>query len=278
MGLELHRPPGGPPWLVGHRGACAVAPENTLVSFAQAVADGADVVEMDVRLTADEQAVVMHDATVDRTTNGEGRVSAMTLAELTRLDAGSWFDARFAGERVPALAEVLAWAKGRVGLLLELKYEEYTFDPRLVPVVLRLIHAHGVADQVAFISRTVRGLQQIAAMQPGFRLGPLTTLPWWLSPLARLSRWFPSLTQLPAVQRALCIPLRFTRSVGCNLVVPNIRAVTLPLVEAAHAADMPVSAGGATRDCAAAIATGVDTIATDNPASLRRFSACAHLW
>ncbi len=278
MGLELHRSPGGPPRLVGHRGACAVAPENTLASFAQAVADGADIVEMDVRLTADEQVVVMHDATVDRTTDGRGRVSAMTLAELTRLDAGSWFDARFAGERVPALADVLAWARGRVGLLLELKYEDYTFDPRLAPAVLRLIRAHGVADQVAFITRTVRGLQQIAAMQPGFRLGPLTTFPWWLPSLARLTRWFPSLARLPAVHRALCAPLRFTQAVGCNLVVPNVRAVTAPLVEAAHAAGMPVSSGGTPRDCVAAIATGVDTIATNDPASLRRFSTCSDLW
>ena len=121
MGLDLRRADGALPKLVGHHGALEVAPENTLASFQRAADDGVDVIEMDIRLSADEHVVVMHDGTVSRTTNGSGIVSEMSLAELKRVDAGSWFDARYAGERIPTLVEVLSWAQGKVGLLLELK-------------------------------------------------------------------------------------------------------------------------------------------------------------
>ncbi|MGC9523063.1 MAG: glycerophosphodiester phosphodiesterase, partial [Anaerolineae bacterium] len=87
-----------------------------MASFIQAWKDGADIIELDVRLSADQEPVIIHDAWVDRTTDGTGRVSRMTLSELKQLDAGSWFDARFTGERIPTLEEVLAWARGRIGL------------------------------------------------------------------------------------------------------------------------------------------------------------------
>ncbi len=82
MGLNLRRSPGELPKLVGHRGACDVAPENTLASFERAVRDGADIIELDVRLCRDGQVVVMHDARVDRTTNGAGFVADLGAAEL----------------------------------------------------------------------------------------------------------------------------------------------------------------------------------------------------
>jgi glycerophosphoryl diester phosphodiesterase len=93
--------------VAGHRGAAGRAPENTCASFRLAWELGADMVELDVRLTADGHPVVLHDPTLDRTTSGTGRVAERTLAEIRSLDAGSHFGPAFAGERVPALAEVL---------------------------------------------------------------------------------------------------------------------------------------------------------------------------
>ena len=101
-------------WVIGHRGAAGLAPENTLASFSHAVRLGVEAVELDVHLTADERVVVIHDARVDRTTNGTGKVAAATLAALRRLDAGD-------GERVPTLAEVLEAVPARVAVNIELK-------------------------------------------------------------------------------------------------------------------------------------------------------------
>ena len=101
------RTPGDAAFIASHRGGGADAPENTLPAIRRRSAGGFDYVEVDVALTADRQPVLMHDATVDRTTDGHGRLAAMTLAEVRALDAGSWFDPEFAGTRVPTLAEFL---------------------------------------------------------------------------------------------------------------------------------------------------------------------------
>ena len=109
------------PLVIAHRGASGSAPENTMAAFSLAVERGAEVVELDVQMTADGYPVVIHNATVNRTTDGTGLVREKTLAELQTLDAGSWFETRFAGERVPTLEEVVTWARGRVALAIEIK-------------------------------------------------------------------------------------------------------------------------------------------------------------
>src|SRR5579862_6026518 len=96
--------------VIGHRGAAARAPENTLAGLRCAKALGCAWVEFDVRLTGDGALVLCHDPRLDRTTNGSGLVSAMSLAAIRELDAGRWFDASFAGEKVPTLEEVLVLA------------------------------------------------------------------------------------------------------------------------------------------------------------------------
>lgn len=98
---------------VGHRGNVKFAPENTIAAFNKAIELGADLVEMDVRETKDGHLVVIHDAMINRTTNGSGAVHNLTLAEIKALDAGSWFDEKFAGERVPTFKEALDAIKGR---------------------------------------------------------------------------------------------------------------------------------------------------------------------
>jgi glycerophosphoryl diester phosphodiesterase len=100
--------------IVGHRGAAGYAPENTLLSFQAAMDSGCDKVEMDIRVTKDGHAVVIHDATVDRTTNGKGPVLAKTLEEIKRLECGK-------GQKIPTLREVVDLCKNRIRLIIELK-------------------------------------------------------------------------------------------------------------------------------------------------------------
>lgn len=107
--------------VIGHRGDSLHAPENTPVSMDRAFRRGAEVVEVDVQFAGDGRIVAMHDTTVDRTTNGTGAVASLTVLELKTLDAGSWFSAEFAGERVPTLAEFLETAARRGIVYLDLK-------------------------------------------------------------------------------------------------------------------------------------------------------------
>ncbi len=109
------------PFIWAHRGASGRAPENTLAAFAAAESDGADGIELDVHLSRDGVPVVIHDETLDRTTDGQGPVGRHSLAELQRLDAGSWFAPAFAGEPLPALAAVCGWAEDRLRINIEIK-------------------------------------------------------------------------------------------------------------------------------------------------------------
>lgn len=107
--------------IVCHRGANLQAPENTIASLERAIALDAYAVELDIRPSRDGVLYVMHDATVDRTTNGTGRISDMDSEEIDRLDAGSWFSAEFAGERVPRLESFLNACTGRIATYVEIK-------------------------------------------------------------------------------------------------------------------------------------------------------------
>lgn len=111
-----------PSWVLGHRGACAWAPENTLISIRRAAADGASMVEFDVQLTAEGRCVLMHDMTLDRTTDGSGPLSSAFLADISGLDAGGWFSDAFVGELVPTLEEVIDVAlELGIGINVEMK-------------------------------------------------------------------------------------------------------------------------------------------------------------
>jgi glycerophosphoryl diester phosphodiesterase len=108
--------------VIAHRGASGHAPENTLAAFKKAVALGAAFIETDLQLSRDARFVAIHDSTLNRTTNGQGAVHEMTLSNLRRLDAGSWFGSEFAGERIPTLEEILEFSKKNdVVFYLELK-------------------------------------------------------------------------------------------------------------------------------------------------------------
>lgn len=109
---------------VAHRGASGHAPENTMAAFQKAFEMKADYIEIDVQMTKDGRLVVIHDTTIDRTTNGTGFVGDFTLEELQQLDAGSWFSEEFAGAQMPTFERVLDTYRGKIGILIELKSPE----------------------------------------------------------------------------------------------------------------------------------------------------------
>src|SRR5713226_3974996 len=108
--------------VIAHRGASGYAPENTFAAFRKALAMGATFIETDLQLSRDARFVALHDPTVNRTTNGQGSVHDMTLADLRKLDFGSWFGSEFSGERIPTLEEILEFCKKNdVMFYLEIK-------------------------------------------------------------------------------------------------------------------------------------------------------------
>ena len=129
------------PVIFAHRGASAHAPENTLAAFELALAQQADALELDVKLSADGHVVVIHDATVDRTTNGHGRVRDLSLADLKKLDAGSFFSQAFAGENIPTLDEVFESFGKRTFINVELTNYSTPGDA-LVESVCMLVKKH----------------------------------------------------------------------------------------------------------------------------------------
>lgn len=147
------RAPGEPAFIAGHRGDRSEAPENTIPAFEAAFASGMDFIETDLQLTADGQVVLIHDETVDRTTNGSGAVADLTLAQIRALDAGSWYSKDYAGTPVPVLDEFLDLlvrsAPSNTKALLELKGFWTVAD---VSGMLAGIYLRGVQDRVVFAS------------------------------------------------------------------------------------------------------------------------------
>lgn len=152
---------------IAHRGASGTFPENTLAAFAGAVAAGADMCELDVRLTRDGMVVVIHDDTVDRTTDGYGTVAELTLGELRKLDAGVRFATGFAGERVPTLEEVIRLLGRRCALNVEIK------DIRALEQACRLLQEAGLLPGAIISSFDYGALAAARSLPAKVRLGVL---------------------------------------------------------------------------------------------------------
>ena len=146
--------------IIGHRGAAALEPENTLLSIKRAMDIGVDAVEIDIHLSKDKELIVIHDATVDRTTNGKGPVSSYTVQEIKRLDAGK-------GEAIPTLQEVIDLVDKRVMLIIELK-EEGTERP-VVDIIVR----NNLFDKVCVISFWHRLVKTVKEMDGRIKTGVL---------------------------------------------------------------------------------------------------------
>ncbi|GAA5211168.1 glycerophosphodiester phosphodiesterase [Microbacterium kyungheense] len=248
--LGAARTPGDAAFIASHRGGAASAPENTLPAIAAALDSGFDYVEVDVALTADRVPVLMHDATVDRTTDGHGRLAALTLAEVRRLDAGAWFDVAFAGTPVPTLTEfldTLAGAQGRA--IVELKGR---WDAAALDAAIAEITARDLESRVVLASFDARTLALAASGSPV---------------LSRLL----ILKQLPAD-----VVSAVTEAGARGVVVSRKAVLARPgIVDELHAAGARVVVYTLNHDSQwdAVTALGVDGIVTDDPRTLSEWQS-----
>lgn len=241
----LHRPLN-----IAHRGARDVAPENTLAAFQAALEAGADGIELDVTRCATGEIVVLHDDTVDRTTDGTGPVSALAFGALRELDAGAWFSARYAGERIPTLAEVLDAVGGRLRINIEIKGRAWRGDG-IEAEIAEMVRARGLASSVIISSFN----------------------PW---ALARMKRAAPSLA-CALLYASLTAHLDLGPSLAHHLlrveaVHPHLRLVTPFYIARAqrHGLRVNVWTVNEEAEMRRLTALGVDGIITDHPALLRQ--------
>ncbi|MBR0630955.1 glycerophosphodiester phosphodiesterase [Bacillus altitudinis] len=154
-------------YIIAHRGSSSAAPENTIAAFDVAVEQGADYIELDVQMTMDQHIVVIHDDTVERTTNGNGLVKSYTLDQLKKLDAGSWFDQQYTNERIPTLQEILERYSQRIGILIEIKHPKRQIG--IEKAVARIINQFAYSRHIIIQSFDVHALQRIKAFAPSLR-------------------------------------------------------------------------------------------------------------
>ena len=253
----LHDPAARP--VIGHRGACAHAPENTLASFRRAMADGAEALELDVHLTADGHVVVLHDPTVDRTTDGRGSVGAMTLSQVQALDAGARWTrdgGRSApwsgrGERIPTLDALLEEFRD-VPMLVDAK------TAAVAPALARALRRHGAAGRVLVGSFAARNLI------------PFADAGW-----SRLATRDQTILLLA---RALLRRPRHRVAYSALAIPPRFAGVTLPmarLADAAHVNGCALHVWTVNDEASARAlwAAGVNGLVGDDPALLLRTRA-----
>jgi glycerophosphoryl diester phosphodiesterase len=187
--MNLFLQPRSQPLVIAHRGASATAPENTLAAFILAGEQGADAIELDVDLTRDGHAVVLHDAAIDRTTDGHGRVADLTLDEIRRSDAGAWKAAEFKGERVPLLEEVFEAVGQRLLINVELKGIALR-GAGLEERVAALVAKHDLIDRVMLSSFNPFALRRAKRINSHLACGliyapdlPIFLRAAWLAPL-----------------------------------------------------------------------------------------------
>lgn len=238
--------------IVGHRGAMGTAPENTMASFRRGLALGADFLECDVHLTQEGEVVVIHDETLERTTNGKGRVSDHALSRIRRLDAGLWFSKRFKGEKVPRLDKLLSWVSSRktafgkpLGLVVELKGK----SEGLAEKVSRLIQRNGMEERVLVISFQHETLKVVRRHLANVSTGVL------------YSKKIPQ-------------PIAAAISVGANWLWPRRNLATVSLVKEAHQEGLKVACWTVNSifEMKRALRLGVDAAGTNFPDRLRKLA------
>ncbi|MEH7389850.1 glycerophosphodiester phosphodiesterase [Bacillus sp. JJ1474] len=171
---------------IAHRGASYYAPENTIASFQKAVDLGFDYIELDVRLSKDEQLVVIHDEDVKRTTNGAGYIGDFTVKELKMLDAGSWFSKDFTDERIPLLEEILYIFGKKIGILIDVKSPDK--QPGMIDILSNILNDHinnGLDPETVKVqSFNINELKQLKELVPDIATGLLLNKPLDLLQLA----------------------------------------------------------------------------------------------
>ena len=191
------------PLILGHRGSSAIAPENTLASFSQALRDGADGIEFDVRLSRDGVPVVVHDATLKRTGRVDRLVSELSAAELQEIDVGSWFGERrqitktFAGEKLPTLAQVFNLFAANSGVLyIEMKCDAGE-GAALAAAVVQLCRESRLVDRVVVESFDLAAIAEVKRIDSGIRTAALFE--------PKLSRPISTVRRLKMVDSALSV-------------------------------------------------------------------------
>jgi glycerophosphoryl diester phosphodiesterase len=227
--------------ITAHRGASLGAPENSLAAFRAALDAGADYVELDVQRTRDGAIIVLHDGDLMRMGGDPRKVAVLTAPELASIDIGRKYDAKFAGERVPLLSDVIALARGRMKINVELKYN--VPDPGLAPAVIDLLRRENFVDQVVITSLDYAALKQVKSLEPALKTGHIVTAS--VGDVARTSADFVSL---------------------------NCAKATPALVRRAHAAGKAVHVWTVDKPevMLQMIERGVDNIITNDPALLAK--------
>ncbi len=157
--------------IVAHRGGTMERPENTISAYKRAVESGADILEIDVRISKDGRLFILHDKTLDRTTNGTGIAANITMDELQKLDAGGWFSPSWSGERIPSFQEVLQWAAGEeIMLLLDLKESGPKFAQKVTDEIQRYGNKEKIIvgvrspDQARIFAKLLPDVKKLAFM------------------------------------------------------------------------------------------------------------------
>lgn len=160
------------PYIMAHRGNRVLCPENTLSAFQKAFDEGADILETDLHLSADDIFMCIHDATVDRTTNGSGAVRNKTLAELKHLSAFNGFE-DFRSESIPTLAETAAILPAGAGLALELKTDRF-LEPEVCQRLIDELRRYGVFERSIVLSFSISRLETVKSVEPQIPIGWIT--------------------------------------------------------------------------------------------------------
>lgn len=236
------------PMLFAHRGACALAPENTIPSFELAVSHKADAIELDAKLSRDGHVMVIHDQTVDRTTDGTGKVMELSLAELKKLDAGSFFGKEFADTAIPTLDEVFEAVGKKIFVNVELTNYKSKSD-ELVEKVAETVKRHKMEDRVLFSSFLPVNLVKAQALLPN-------------TPVALLC--LPGLPGLLS-RSALC------RHYSPGIIHPYLSDVSQGYINSEHRQGRRVHVWTVNdeKDILRLKAIGADGIFTDNPLKAR---------
>jgi glycerophosphoryl diester phosphodiesterase len=232
------------PVIIAHRGDKAHAPENTLAAFRMAAEKGAPAIEFDVKLTRDGRVIVIHDQTVDRTSDGRGDVRRLSFTDLRALEAGAWFSEKNRGEKIPTLDEVFEEVGRRLHMNVELTNYATPADD-LVRSVADIVSKHGVQSRVIFSSFFPLNLRKAGAFLPEV---PRGLLAWagWMGSLARHVTG---------------------RSRGYFALHPHLTDVTEKLVRGYHADGKLVNVWTVNRqdDLRRMLELGVDGLFTDDP-------------
>ncbi|HLO02883.1 MAG TPA: glycerophosphodiester phosphodiesterase [Symbiobacteriaceae bacterium] len=229
------------PLRIGHRGAAGTHPENTMVSFHRAIELGCDGIEFDVHRTADGQLIVIHDGFLNRTTNGTGLIMSTTYDQIEALDAGSWKNPQFTGERIPTLRQLIRETPASLTLYLELKAGSVHY-PGVEEELLTVLKEEGALDRVQISSFDHHALKKIHGLAPELPLGMLFA-------------------------DNLLDPVGLAKQVGAEALHPAWEWVTPAFVETAHAAGLKVNVWTVNLPEAIMLMTacGVDGIMSDFP-------------